>query len=170
MSFTVTNPGLAKVNALTTGALAEILGPITNAVNVGTPYSVRTTVTYSGSDPTQYYGYFVACPIRGAQDSDCRGLASSGVIQEKDRAIPLIADVTPKRRGTVTFTLTRVTPKGKWIIGKVKVAKVNAKGQARSRWILEGTKPSGPYTVVASFRPATSGVPGLTVTQAITVQ
>ena len=91
-------------------------------------------------------------------------------VQKKNTRIPFSAIVSPKTAGTVTFTLTRVTPKGKWIVGKVKTATVNARGKASSKWVLEPKKPAGNYTVVASFVPKQKGAPGVTVTKAITVQ
>jgi hypothetical protein len=91
-------------------------------------------------------------------------------VQVKNKKIPLAAVVTPRTPGVVTFTLARVTPKGKWIIGKVKTATVNKAGKASSRWILEPKKPAGAYTVVASFVPKQSGAAGVTVTTPITVR
>ena len=92
------------------------------------------------------------------------------VVQKKNTKIPLSAVLSPKAAGKVTFTLTRVTPKGKWIVGKVKTATVNARGKASSKWVLEPKKPAGNYTVVASFVPKQKGALGVTVAKAITVQ
>lgn len=105
----------------------------------------------------------------GANGAQSLSLSIPGV-QTKNRKIPLSATVAPATAGTVTFTLTRVTPKGKWIVGKVKAATVNAKGKASAKWVLETKKPSGAYTVVASFVPKEKGKAGVTVTKAITVK
>ena len=105
----------------------------------------------------------------GANGAQSLKLTIPGV-QKKNTRIPLSATVSPKAAGKVTFTLTRVTPKGKWIVGKVKTATVNARGKATSKWVLEPKKPAGNYTVVASFVPTQKGAPGVTVTKAITVQ
>jgi len=113
-------------------------------------------------------------PIVNTEGEGANGSQSLKVtipaVQKKNTRIPLSATLSPKAAGTITFTLTRVTPKGKWIVGKVKTATVNARGKASSKWVLEPKKPAGAYTVVASFVPTQKGAPGVTVTKAITVQ
>lgn len=113
-------------------------------------------------------------PIVNTEGEGANGAQSlkltTPAVQKKNTKIPLSAVVSPKAAGKVTFTLTRVTPKGVWIVGKVKTANVNSRGKATSKWVLEPKKPAGAYTVVASFVPKQQGVPGVTVTKAITVQ
>jgi hypothetical protein len=113
-------------------------------------------------------------PIVNTEGEGANGAQSlkltTPAVQKKNTKIPLVAVLSPKAAVKVTFTLTRVTPKGKWIVGKVKTATVNARGKASSKWVLEPKKPAGAYTVVASFVPKQKGAPGVTVTKAITVQ
>ena len=113
-------------------------------------------------------------PIVNTEGSGANGAQSLTLtvpdVQKKNTKIPLKASVSPKAAGKVTFTLARQTPKGAWVVGKVKTATVGGKGKASSKWVLETKKPAGAYTVVASFVPAKKGAAGVTVTKAITVQ
>ncbi len=77
--------------------------------------------------------------------------------------------------GKVRFTLTRLTPKGKLVIGKTKtVTLTKAKGQQRRgviRWKFALTKPIGNYTVYATYLPNKKaqqrGFEGLTAAKAM---
>ena len=105
----------------------------------------------------------------GTRDSQTLRLTIPAV-QKKKKSIPLAAVLTPGQPGSVTFTLTRLTPSGAWVVGKVKTGRLNAQGKVKTQWILDPKKPSGAYTVVATFTPKAAGVPGLTVTQPVTVR
>lgn len=113
-------------------------------------------------------------PIVNTEGSGANGAQSLTLtvpdVQKKNTKIALKASVSPKAAGKVTFTLARKTPKGAWVVGKVKTATVGGKGKASSKWVLETKKPAGAYTVVASFVPKKKGAAGVTVTKAITVQ
>ena len=77
--------------------------------------------------------------------------------------------------GKVRFTLTRLTPKGKLVIGKTKTVSLKkAKGQQRRgviRWKFALKKPIGNHTVYATYLPSKKaqqrGFEGLTAAQAM---
>ncbi len=90
--------------------------------------------------------------------------------QTRGKVLPLRAYISPKAAGSLKFVLMRKTASGKLVVGKVKTATV-VKGNARAAWILAKSKPSGAYTVYASYRPAKgSRAKGVTVSQAVRVR
>ena len=76
LTITYNTPPLDAGNATTTGAQFELLGPITNGVNVGAAMSARVAVDGAAA-ANSYAAKWYACPARGSATADCQWVHST---------------------------------------------------------------------------------------------